>query len=121
MTNVNAKTKTEVRVHVKYGLQHKHPGIGYWHMASKKHAEDLHGKADAANPDGLAKLTAAQRKTYAAALEGVMTPEAKAYYSRAADLAKVRAAKEEGLEADAVRTVELNALEALAVASGLRD
>lgn len=114
-------SKTSVRVHKTYGLQHKHPGIGYWHMASKRHAEDLHGKADAANPEGLAKLTAAQRKTYAAALEGVMTPEAKAYYAHAADLAKKRAAREEGLEAEATRQAELNELEAQVAALGLRD
>lgn len=100
---------TSVRVHPKYGLQHKHPGIGYWHMASKKHAEDLHGKANASDPEGLAKLTAAQRKTYAAALEGVMTPEAKAYYTHAAELAKKRAAAEEGTE----RANEMAELEAL--------
>jgi hypothetical protein len=114
-------SKTSVRVHKTYGLQHKHPGIGYWHMASKKHAEDLHGKADAGNPEGLAKLTAAQRKTYAAALEGVMTPEAKAYYAHAAELAKARAAREEGREEEFKREAELSELESQVVALGLRD
>jgi hypothetical protein len=111
-------TKTSVRVHKTYGLQHKHPGIGYWHMASKKHAEDLHGQANAAEAEGLTKLTAAQRKTYALALTGIMTPEAKAYYAHAADLARVRAAKEEGLEAEvaeeATRAAEAAELEELA-------
>lgn len=92
MTTTAATSTTKVRLHAKYGLQHFHEGIGYWHMAHKvHHGKDYHERANAAQPSDWGGLNAAQKRAYATALTGQMTPEARAYYDHAKVLSVQRA------------------------------
>lgn len=114
---------TQVYVQMDGIVNHRHEGVKGWHDPATTHKDaDLHKREKAARPTNLKDLNEDQARQYGEALGG------KSFYglwreakdARVAEGKKTRGPSKATQELDA-RARELDELEALAVASGLRE